>query len=149
MASNWYSSGVAKMSGMSPAIAFLSDTIQVALAPSGYTPDVDHDFLADITEIGAVTNYTPGAGSSSHPTLASKTITVDDGANKVVFDAADPAFGALGSGATIEWMVIYKFITNAAASPLIACLDVPTTPTNGASITGQLNAADGIGKFQL
>lgn len=140
MASTAYTSGLAKCNGMAPAASFLADTWKSYLVISTYVPNVDHDFFSDVTEIGAVAGYTPGYNSVSHPTLASKTIAVDDTLNKVTYDAADVSFGSPGVGATIGGWAIYKPITVAADSPVLVFIDTADTPTNGAALTGVFDA---------
>lgn len=150
MASNWFTSGLMKFfAGVTGAVNFLSDTIKAYLVATSYTPNVDHDFFNDVTEIGAVTGYTPGYNSGSHPTLASKTISADDTNNKIVFDAADPVFGSPGVGETVKGWATYTPKTSGADSPVHSFTDCPDTPTNGAQLTGQFDATDGIGKIQL
>lgn len=150
MASNFYTSGLMKLfAGTTGAVNFLSDTIKAYLVISTYTPNVDHDFFNDVTEIGSVSGYTPGYNSSSHPTLASKTISLDDTNNKFVLDAADPVFGSPGAGATVGGWATYAPKTSGADSPVISFTDCTDTPTNGAQLTGQFDATDGIGKIQL
>jgi len=108
-----------------------SDTIRVMLVSSAYTYDPDHSTVADVSasEI-APSGY-------ARQTLGSKTATIDTGANVLPLDAADSAFGALGSGATIGGAVVFKRVggSDASTDPLIAFADLTDTPTNGASIT--------------
>jgi hypothetical protein len=147
MASNVFTSGLAKVCGMATAIAYLADTLKAYLVDTTYVPNVDHDFMADVAEIGAVASYTPGWDSASHPTLASKTIATDDTNNRVVFDCADLSFGSPGTGETIMGWCVYKPITNAAASPVIVFSDLAAdVPTNGAALTGVI---DSTGLFYL
>lgn len=147
MASILFTAAIAKMLGLAPAINFLADTLKWYLVDVTYVPNPDHDWFSNVTEIGAVTGYTPGVDSGSHPVAASKVITVDDTLNKVWLDAADPSFGSPGVGATVTGFALYKFITAAGDSPVIAFIETPDTPTNGAALTGVLDAVDGIGKL--
>ena len=136
MASTVYTSGLAKCNGMATAANFLTDTWKSYLVISTYVPNVDHDFFSDVTEIGAVSGYTPGYNSVSHPTLTSKTIAVDDTLNKITYDAADVSFGSPATGATIGGWAIYKPVTVGTDSPVLVFVDATDTPTNGAALTG-------------
>jgi hypothetical protein len=76
-------------------IAYLTDTIKVALVKSSYTPSTStHQFYSDLT---------PGTHVIGTPqTLASKTST------NGVADAADITFTAVTAGSTISYLAIYK-----------------------------------------
>lgn len=72
----WYSQAIANAfgstsSGNAPNIDFLSDTINVALVTSSYSPSQAHDFWDDV-----VANEISGTGYSANgATLGSKTLT--------------------------------------------------------------------------
>lgn len=136
---NVYQNGLMKC--MDGTIVLLTDTIKIVLVKSSYTPNRDHDFLSDVTEITGVSGYTGGFAGAGRKTLASKTLAITDASDLFTFDAADVAFGALGTGDTIGGGVICKEITSDAASPIIAFNGVTNTPTNGASVTFQFDAA--------
>lgn len=134
-------------------INLLTDTIKTVLVNSTYTPSRT-DLVADAggandvvdAEI-SVTNYTPGWGSSSRKTLASKTVVVNQGSNRAEFNAAGLTWTALGSGATIAAMVLVKEgVSNDTTTRLIAYLDVTDTGTNGGDI-GFTFDANGIIQF--
>jgi hypothetical protein len=76
-------------------------------------------------------------------TLASKTATEDDTNHRVILSCGNIAFGALGIGATISVLVVYREITNDADSVVFVEDDVTNTPTNGGTLTYVPNA-DGI-----
>jgi hypothetical protein len=136
---NIYQSGLMKC--LDGTIVILTDTIKIVLVKSTYAPNRDHDFLGDVTEITGVSGYTGGFAGAGRKTLASKTLAVTDASDLFTFDAADVAFGALGTGDTIGGAVITKEITNDAASPIVAFNGVANTPTNGASVTFQFDSA--------
>lgn len=136
---NTYQSGLMKC--MDGTIALLTDTIKILLVKSSYTPNRDHDFVADVTEITGVSGYTGGFAGAGRKTLASKTLAVTDASDLFTFDAADVSFGALGTGDTIGGGVITKEITSDAASPIIAFNGITNLPTNGAAVTFQFDAA--------
>lgn len=130
---NTYQSGLMKC--MDGTIVLLTDTIKMMLVASSYTPNRDHDFVSDLTEISGVSGYTGGFAGAGRKTLASKTLTVTDASDLFAFDAADVAFSTLGTGATIGGGVAIKEITNDAASPIIAFNGIANTPTNGSTFT--------------
>lgn len=140
---NFYTSGVRKM--LDGTVAFLTDTIKAYLVASSYTPDVDHDFVSSVTEIGSVSGYTPGFGGAGRKTLASKTIAEDDTNNRVAFTAASVSYSTLGTGVTIGGQALCKEVTNDAASPVLSFNGLAAdVPTNGAAVTWNWHAT-GIG----
>lgn len=131
-------------------IDLLADTIKVMLVDTTYTPDKDHDFVASITggtskELSG-TGYTAGFGGSGRKTLASKTVTKDNGADVAYFDAADVTWTAINAD-TAGFVAVVKEITTDADSPLLALVDVsPDVATNGGDYTVTW-AADGLFKI--
>lgn len=105
-------------------IAILTDTIKLALVDNAsYTAVQSTDqFLSDIPS---------GMRIAISSGLSSKTSTSG------VFDAADVTLSSV-SGATSEYLVIFKDTGTASTSPLIAKMDsyngLPVTP-NGGNIT--------------
>jgi hypothetical protein len=68
--------------------------------------------------------------------LTNETAVEDDANDWSLFDADDVAFGALGTGGTINGWFIYKF--NAGGDTLSEVLAIGTltaTPTNGSTFT--------------
>jgi len=127
---------------MGGTINLLSDTIKVMLLSSGYTPNKDHEFVSDLgaNELSG-TGYTAGFGSASRKTLASKTVTKDNGTDKAYFDAADVSWTAINAG-TAAYAALVKEVTTDADSPVIAVVDLnPDVATNGGDYTIQWNAA--------
>jgi hypothetical protein len=117
-------------------VSWSGDTIKAMLVTSSYTPNVDDDFAdTPAAQEISVTGYTPGFAGSGRKTLASKTVTVNDTNDRGDFGAANLTWTALGSGATIAGVVIYKHLTSDALSPLICYLDVTDAATNGGDIT--------------
>ena len=113
-----------------------SDTIRILLVNASSTYNRTHDFVDDI-----VANELSG-GSYARQALASKTST-DNGTDKWIFDAADPVFSSVASGQTAAAAIVFKFITNDAASPLLAFIDGVDVVANGGDITVQF-ASTGI-----
>lgn len=98
-----------------------SDTIKVRLQRiSSYTFSAAHTTMTSI-----------GTGVGTDPTLGTKVTT--DG----TFDAADAVWTAVGAGAAIDCLVIYKFVTNDAGSTPIAYIDGFSVTPNGGDITAQ------------
>lgn len=117
--------------------AFTTITARALLLKgAGYTPSKDHDFVADLT-VG--TNEVAGAGYSRQ-TLGSKTATIDDGGDYVVYDAADPNFGTIAAGETVTGLVVYRFVTDDTDSILLAYYDITDTATNGTPFVATLHA---------
>jgi hypothetical protein len=129
-----------------------ADTIQALLVSTTYEAIsqatlVDKDFVDDGSaddpashEI-SVTGYTPGFSGSGRKTLASKTTTESDANDRAELDAADVTWTALGSGATIGGVVVYKRGSADTDSRLISFHDVANTATNGGDISISWNSA--------
>lgn len=117
-----------------------ADTLKITLHTS-YTPDIDtHQVWADVsaTEYGSGSGYTAGG-----KTLSSVTVTQDDTNNRMVIDAADVTWSALGalSPATPSHAIIWNDTPTSPADPLIAYIELGSTATNGGDYTIQWNAA--------
>lgn len=117
--------GLGRQAFLEGSIAFLTDTIKVALVKSSYTANLStHQYYSDLTPASNVVG-TP-------QTLASKTSTLG------VANAATVTFSAVASGSTIAYLAIYKDTGTASTSPLIALIDTSTglpLSTNGGDIT--------------
>ena len=100
-------------------INWTADTIKVALVGAGYTADMAADqYYSTVTGVIG----TPVA-------LTSKSSAAG------VVNAANVTTSTIATGSTITQLVIYKDTGTAATSPLIARMDVTSTPTNGGTIT--------------
>jgi hypothetical protein len=109
----WYGLGLEKVAEGS--IAFLTDTIKVAMTTVAYTPNQDTDEFWSTPQASEVTGTAYTAGGDA---LASKTVTYDAGTNEVRLDAADQVWETSTiSGA--RRAVIYKDTGSAATSPLL------------------------------
>lgn len=109
------------------------------LQDTGYVPDVDDVFVADLTP-GA--NEVSVAGYSRQ-TAAGKTRTVDNAADRTVYDCTDPNFGTLTAGQDVAAMVLYKFVTSDADSILVCYYPIGPVPTSGTPFVVQL-ASSGV-----
>lgn len=105
------------------------DTIKVALVTSSYTPLDTHDFFDDITnELPTANGYTADGA-----TLANQVVSQDNTDDEGVFTADDVSWTATGGSITARGAVIYKFVTVAADSPLIAYIDFGVDKTASAT----------------
>jgi hypothetical protein len=104
-------------------IAFLTDTIKVALVTNAYTPNLaSHQWFSDIS---AFVVGTP-------QTLGSK------GSGSGVASGANVTFTAVPGGSTVSYVVLYKDTGVAGTSALIGLIDTATglpVATNGGDIT--------------
>ncbi|CAM4266792.1 DUF2190 domain-containing protein [Comamonas aquatilis] len=129
MANKFFPRGAQKVLGAS--INLATDTIKAALVPDSYTYTETHEYLNQLgTIVGAAVE------------LTGKTVVGG------VFDADDPAFGALAAGSTVKAVVLFKDTGNPATSPLVCYLDVITGfpfSTNGGTVSA--NWSDGSAKI--
>lgn len=112
-----------------------NDTLKVMLLDADYTPNADHDFVADIVadELSG-TGYTGGFGGSGRKTVTSKVFTINDTNDRGEFDAGDITWTSINAG-TVGCAVLIKEITDDSASILIAAYDVTNVATNGSDLT--------------
>lgn len=114
-----------------------SDTINVSLHTSTYTPDQDaHDFFDDATnELATANGYTAGGVA-----LTGKTRSYTGADNTAHLDANDPTFPLSGS-VTFRYMVFRKARGGAAsADELVGWVDFGTDQTVAVPFTVQLHA---------
>jgi hypothetical protein len=109
-----------------------------------YTFDKDHAVMTTpaASEL-TVTGYTGGHAGAGRKALASKTITIDNANDRVVFDAADPSAWTLSTGENVTGAIVFYELANDAASVPIFYLDFTDVPTNGSTFTLVFHA-DGI-----
>lgn len=135
MANGLYDEGRERF--LTAVINWTSDTIKCSLIDtSAYTVSLtSHEFYSDVAG---------GAVIAGPVTLGSKTAT--GGAA----DAGDATFTAV-TGVSIEAIIIYKFVTVASDSPLIAYIDtatgLPITPNGGDIIVQWDNGTNKIFKL--
>jgi len=132
------------LGGATGAIAFLSDTIKVAICTATYTPDADHEFI----DAGGASDVVDARLSgTTDQTLANKVIGKDNTGDFAYIDADDVVFTAVPAGTAAARVVVYKDTGTPTTSPIIASLDVAVTP-NGGNITVQFAApaSGGIAK---
>lgn len=96
-----------------------ANTIKVRLLrASAYTFSAAHTLMSSVV---------PGVGTD--PTLGSKVLSAG------TFDAADAVWTAVGAGAAIDQLVVYKFVTVDADSIPIAFINGFSVTPNGGDIT--------------
>lgn len=145
MASVFYNQAKANLANGT--IAFLSDTIKVALLMTNTTADTQN---SGVTYVGDITTLDEcDATGYSRKTLGSKAINVDNGNNRAEFDGADASFTGLSGNATrsIQGALIYKHVTNDADSPVICFIDFASDVAGTATQIDVPWDAEGI--FQL
>src|SRR5512146_363799 len=112
-----------------------TDTVRMCLVKSTYTPNLStHEFLSDL---GA--NVLGGTGQNAWDNFPA--LTCVDPAAAGICDASNGpiSFPAVPAGSTVAYLCIYKALTSAAASSLIALIDTSAAgainiPTNGGDI---------------
>jgi hypothetical protein len=113
-------------------INWASDTIRARPVLTSAEAAVNKDATV-MTSIG-VTGY--------DVTLGSKTRTKDDTTDRIVFDAADFAFVAvLGAVGEVNHFIVFKFVTNDAASIPIAKVAMTAITPNGGDINVTVSAS--------
>lgn len=100
---------------MNGSIDLDTDTINVMLVTSTYTPDQDtHEYRDDITNEVSGTGYSAGGSA-----LAGKAVTADNTDNEGVFDANDLSWST--STITARGAVLYKARGGASSADELIC----------------------------
>ena len=138
MASFVYTRAKAKL--ISGAIDLDTDDIRALLVMTNTTADtdVDTEFVSGIGTLDEMdgANYVRKA-------LAGEAVTADLVNDRGEFDATDVTWSSLGAGTRqVAAVVLFKFVTIDADSPLIAYIDSGGFPisANGGDLTAQWNA---------
>jgi hypothetical protein len=101
--------------------------IKILLATSGYTPNIDHDVVNDITpgsNEASGTGYIGGHGGSGRKSLT-RTTTIVDASDRVELDASDLTWSSV-SLTNVRYGIIFKEVSSDADSWLIALIDFQT-----------------------
>ena len=116
------------------------------LRADGVTPvfDADHVFVSDV--LGHAQNTEVSASGYARQDLSSVSVNVDTGTDEGYFQANKSTFSAVASGQTVGAAVIFEFITNDAASPVLAYYELTDTPTNGSDVEVLWSGTDGVGR---
>ncbi len=118
---------VFKLNIMNGGIDLDTNTINVMLVTSAYTPNQDtHLDRADVTNEVTGTGYTAGGAA-----IGTKTVTQDDTDNEGVFDGADVTWST--ATITARGAVIYKSTGAAANDTLICYLDFVSDQSSSAA----------------
>lgn len=133
---------------------FTSGTWKVMLVTSGYAPDKDHLVVDDGVSASSArpgqneistTNYAPGFAGAGRGTLAGIVVTQDNTNDLANLAATNQTFTSIGpptGGPTVAGAILYKHVTNDAASNLVAFFDggMPQT-VNGGNFVVSWNAS--------
>lgn len=104
MATTVFAYNLGKVDILNSGAALLADTLKISLHTSTYSPNIDTDEFHDdaVNELSASGNYTVGG-----ETLATRTVTIDTGNDRAVFDADDLTWTALTPSAAFRIGVMY------------------------------------------
>lgn len=114
---------------------------------STYTFDPDHANISALTGLVEIS-----VASYARQAVTSRTVTQDDTNNNAKYDCGNVGFGALESGQTVDFAVIYQEITTDADSPPLFYIDgkmdivaaAPQVVAPTGSITDVTNANPGV-----
>lgn len=109
---------------------------------TGYTPNPDHEFVADVVanEISA-SGYSGGYGGTGRHDAGSLSFGYDDTNDRAYVDTADPASWTIASGPTGAYAILLKKVTSDALSPILCCIDIVNYAFDGTPYTLQVNAS--------
>jgi hypothetical protein len=93
-------------------LSWTADTVRTLLVDATYVYDADDNFVSDIS--GELND-----ASYARVTLGNKSVTEDDTNDLASLDADPADYGAL-TNETPAGIVVFKFVTNDADSPLIS-----------------------------
>lgn len=114
-------------------------TFRVLLATTSYTFDVTDVFVADL-----VADELASAGYA-RATISTPVRNVNTSLNRIEYQCDSPlSFGTPAIGGTYRWGILYKFVTNDAASPLVGAYDIGNgsgISTDGAALSIPVLAA--------
>lgn len=91
-----------------------ADMRWMLLKGDGYTPNPDHDFVADLTPASNEVSVT----SYERLTLTNGSRTVNDSTNRIEYKSDNPNWGTLEAGQNVTGCVLYEHVTNDTDSPL-------------------------------
>lgn len=104
------------------------------LVGTGYVPNRDHDFVADVVASEISTS------GYARQTLTGEVLTLDDTNDRVLNDADDAVWTSLGpssGGPSVLAAIVYRNTGADATSPLWFYMDGTTTTVNGSNFTYQ------------
>lgn len=140
----WYGKGLEGQYGTTSArrVDWVSDTINVALCASSYTPDQDaDDFFDDVSNEISGPGYTAGGAA-----LGTKSVNYDSATNTVSLRAATTSWTS--ASFTARYAVIYKSTGTAGTSPLLGYVDFGGDETvSSGTFSIAWDATDGVLKI--
>lgn len=108
---------------------FASDDIRVILVMTNSTADTDQD-VEFVDDIGTLDEF--DGANYARKALTGEAVNEDAANNRAEFDANDVQWAALGAGTRQALgMILFKFVTNDADSPVIAWIDTGGFPFSG------------------
>lgn len=146
---NWYGKALSHL--IKGEVAYLTDTIKVALMQSSYVYDKDaHETFGDIVanEVAAVAN---NGYTARGVALGTKSVTYDSPTDRSRMFAANPVWTpSVGVSLGAAHAVYYKDSGANATSFLLGCLTFGTTITaTGAPLTINFDVTDGLLYIQV
>jgi hypothetical protein len=119
----------AKTKVLNAALNFATQDFRIILVMTNSTADTDQD-LEFVGSIGTLDEY--DGATYARITLAGETVTEDPGNNRAEFSANNISWATLGAGTRQALgMILYRFVTNDADSPLVAWIDTGGFPFSG------------------
>lgn len=141
MPSNLYNTGLSRI--LNRNIDFKNRSIKLLLVSEDYTFDKDHEYVDDITD--EVTNN-EGSGYE-RKSLDNKSISLDSGNDRVIFDADDIEYEKIDTNEKISAAILFQDSGSDEDSPVIAAIDLPDILTNGSDITLEVDKDRGVFTF--
>jgi hypothetical protein len=114
----------------------VGQTFRVLLTTSSYTPNVDHDFVSDVT------NEIAGGGYVRKD-VAGRAVVLDDANDRADHDADNLTWTALTNA--FRYAVLYRFVTNDADSVLLYYWDLGAQSVTASDFTIAWNAGASSG----
>ena len=119
----------AKTKVLNADLDFATQDFRIILCMTNTTADTDQD-AEFVASIGTLDEYDGAA--YSRKTLAGEAVNEDLANNRAEFDANDIQWAALGAGTRqAAGMILYRFVTNDADSPVVAWIDTGGFPFSG------------------
>ena len=120
-------------------VDLLTDTIKMVLVKGTYTPSQ----TTDETYADILAHVSTGTGITARgQAIDNKTITVDTGNLRTIFDADDEVFATITT-TDVRWIVLYKDTGTDGTSYLLSWYDLGQQSVTGVSLEG-IVAATGL-----
>jgi hypothetical protein len=128
MANTIYSQGLAGI--ISGNIRLESDTIVAMLVGAGYTPNIDHVLVSDVSD--EVTNAV-GTGYERR-VVTTKQFTIDSGTDNVLFSCDDLRWTDIQTNVDVQHVILFRQGFGDDTSSLLFAYEIPLTQTVGADL---------------